>query len=68
MVFGFDSKYNGKSLGGLNRVVSDGICLIIFKVFLRLLCKACAGGGGRARAEAWAIVWGAPNRPGKQQQ
>lgn len=56
MVFGFDSKDNGKSLEGLSRVVSDGICLIIFKIFLWLLCEAWAGGGGggsRSRGDSW---------------
>ena len=33
MVFGFDSKCDGKSLEGLSRGVSDGICFIIFNVF-----------------------------------
>lgn len=62
MVFGFDSKYNGKSLEGLSRVVSDGICLIIFKIFLWLLCEAWSGGGSRSRE----TVGGAAHRPGKQ--
>lgn len=64
MVLGFGSKYNGKSLEGLSRAVSDGICLIIFKIFLWLLCEACAGGGGEG-AEAEGTVRDAFHRPGK---
>ena len=47
MVFGFDSKCDGKSLEGLSSVVSDGICFTNFKVYSGYCVKAVLGGGDR---------------------
>ena len=61
MVFGFDSKCDGKSLEGLSRGVSDGICFTNFKVFSGYCVKAVLGVGTEGQLSE--IRTGGPGKP-----
>ena len=58
MVFGFDSKCDGKSLEGLSRGVSDGICFTTFKVYSGYCVKAvlAVGWGQRGICQRYVRV------------
>ena len=56
-MFVFDSKCDGKSLGGLSRVVSDGICFTNFKVYSGYCVKAVLGGGDRGEVVRDTYGW-----------